>query len=211
MVKSHAIRRLRPLGALLVAATAGLAGPPWAQCPTGQFQCGSGYCVYNRQTCCDSVGHPEKYCPSGRECSPDGSGCLGDAISCAVLQVGVISSCGKEECTCEPTCTSSSSCSTGCCAPTANGSQTSYCAPSCVCQGQGTLIAYCGSTPVAQVDAGAYDSGTRRDGSSAEPNGPSADPFGKGCRVGQHRGTSPAPIPLVAIVVLGALRRRPRS
>ena len=31
-----------------------------------------------------------------------------------------------------------------------------YCAPSCVCQGQGALIAYCGATPV-QVDAGVHD------------------------------------------------------
>jgi MYXO-CTERM domain-containing protein len=123
----------------------------------------------------------------------------------------VISSCGSDQCTCASPCSSSSACSTGCCAPTANGTQTSYCAPSCVCQGLGALIAFCGSEPL-QVDAGVYDAGGNRDsGGTSEPNGPSADPFGPGCgKDTKDGGPKPTPTPLMAMVVLGALRRRPR-
>jgi len=215
MGKAHAIRLRWPLGAALVAAVAGLASPAWAACTTpGQVPCGANYCVWNRQTCCDSVGHPESYCPYGRACSTDGTSCLGNPITCGVGMVGVISSCGSEECTCQSTCSGNTSCSTGCCAPTANGNKTSYCAPSCVCQGLGALIAYCGSTPVqadAGIDASGHDAGKGDGGSSAEPAGPSADPFGPGCD--KHKGKDGGVVvtPLMAALVLGGLGRRRRK
>ncbi len=41
-------------------------------CPTGTYPCGADYCTPDGAVCCDSVGHPEGYCPAGTTCTTDG-------------------------------------------------------------------------------------------------------------------------------------------
>ncbi|MBI5477442.1 MAG: hypothetical protein HY906_01225 [Deltaproteobacteria bacterium] len=164
-----------------------LAGPAWAACPTGQVACGTGYCIPARQTCCDSVGYPNKYCPAGRACNTDGQTCQGSAMTCLPSYVAAMASCGTEACACTTSCTGNSSCATNCCAPAANSTSGNYCAPSCVCQGSGSLVLYCSS---AIIDAGVSDAATWPDSGGGDkdggsrPSGPTRDPFGPGCSVG---------------------------
>jgi hypothetical protein len=207
MRKAALLRHLLwPLGAALVAAAAGLAGPAWAACQTGQITCGA-YCMWNRQTCCASVGHDDKYCPAGRTCATDGTTCLGSALACGTGQVAAISSCGSDSCACAQSCTSSAGCPSGCCATPSNATSIGmFCAPSCVCSGSGVLVAYCGET-LPQYDGGTI---AGDGGGGSQSSGPSADPFGKGCSLGGSGDAGAGAGVFLALALLG-WRRRARS
>jgi hypothetical protein len=209
-------RLLRPLCAVVLV---GLAGPAWAACPAGQVACGTGYCIPARQTCCESVGYPNKYCPSGRACNADGTTCAGSALGCAASYVSGMSSCGSDACACTTTCTGNSSCPTNCCAPAANSTSGSYCAPSCVCQGLGSFVLYCSASGVdggvvdpgrdAGVDAAVWPDGGGGGGDGGPTrSGPTRDPFGPGCHLGGGGAVLPTCVGLLmALVVMGRRRR----
>jgi hypothetical protein len=203
--------RLWALGVVAVAAAGGLSTPAWATCPTGMTTCGT-YCVWNRQNCCDSVGHPEAYCPAGRVCNADGQHCDGSALGCASGYVAGISSCGSDSCSCVQSCTSNSQCTSGCCVTPANATSIGmFCAPSCVCQSSGALVAYCASGSGTQSDAGTsqLDGSIRTDGGGSQSSrSPSADPFGSGCVVGQGGAGIGAALFLVALALVWRSRRR---
>jgi hypothetical protein len=222
---------------LWAAIAVSVASPAWAACPTGQVACGTSYCIPARQTCCDSVGHPDKYCASGRACNTDGQTCLGSALACAAGYAAGISSCGTDVCACAVSCTTNSGCSTNCCAAPANDTGTKYCAPSCVCQGSGSLVLYCdavnadggvtdggakdgGVADGGAKDGGATDGGTdasvRLDGGGGGHDAGttlgrvSRDPFGQGCNLGGGGLAGLAGAALVLLVVLGWGRRQGR-
>jgi MYXO-CTERM domain-containing protein len=203
-----------PLWLLWAVAAVSLASPAWAACPAGQVACGTGYCIPARQTCCESVGYPNRYCPAGRACNSDGLTCQGSSQSCAPTFVAGMSSCGADACGCTTTCTKNTDCATSCCATPSNATGNMYCAPSCVCQGLGSLVMYCadgsGDAGVGPArDAASWpDGGGSRDGAS-NADEPTRDPFGKGCSVGGHDQAGAGL--LVVLVALGWWRRRARS
>jgi hypothetical protein len=208
-------RDVRQLLSLLAAVAASVAVPAWAACPAGQVACGTSHCIPARQTCCESVGYPNKYCPAGRACNSDGLTCQGTPQSCAPTYVAGMSSCGTDECACTNPCTTNSGCATNCCATPANATGGMYCAPSCVCQGSGYLVLYCaeasgdaGVGPSEQRDAASWpDSGSARDGGTVRPDPTTRDPFGKGCSVGGGAQTGAGSLVLLAF---GWWRRRTR-
>jgi len=113
------------------------AGSP--ECGSGTVLCGGSYCTPDDRVCCDYAGHPELNCPSGTQCTANGT-CVdvdgGTTLSCDTGSLAVLGTCDTASCACAISCGKNEECGTGCC-------NSGYCAPKCVCDGAGTLVLSC--------------------------------------------------------------------
>jgi MYXO-CTERM domain-containing protein len=195
-------------------------------CPTGYYPCGDDYCTPDGAVCCDSVGHPEGYCPAGTTCTPDGQCDSGGGGSC---DAGYYS-CGADYCTpdgavcCDgaghpeiycpagSTCTFDGQCDDGSgdggftCGDIADGGGCSiqFCVEVESCQGyyvvDGVQFDCVSCDDLAACAEDAADFCVGGDGGDAGDQG--------GCRVASGQGGLPLALALGALVALGAARRR---
>jgi hypothetical protein len=139
-------------------------GGPSGGCKSGTFPCGADYCTPNGAECCESAGDPSVYCPadsvclSGGRCAPAGAGGgmpAGPAPDCKADQMPVHDTCsnGDEVCGCADACEVGTDCTSGCCS-------SGFCAPQCVCSGDGTVKQHPTSCPGSASSNSSRDDGS---------------------------------------------------
>lgn len=133
-------------------------------CSSGTFLCGTSHCTPAGRVCCASVGHEDKSCPSGTQCTTSG-GCTSGTSGSVTCPSGTFA-CGTSHCAStgrvccasvgheETTCPSGTQCTTsgGCSGPVTCSSGkslcgTSHCIPtgSVCCASAGYEERYCPS------------------------------------------------------------------